>query len=354
MKKDNRYALITNDVETTSLWHNCLRDETVPYLLKEGMPQLLEIYEKFGVKSTFFFTGYIAEKSPEIVRMILSAGHEVGCHGLTHKPEEAFDVLSFEEQVRHLTAAKKILEDITGSPVISFRAPALRVNEDTPKALLETGFLIDSSIASQRFDFFLSFGGKKKLSWFLAPRIPYRTKEGNLFRKGDSLLSEVPISAMIVPYLGTTLRVIPTATKIVRHLLHFENRINHKPILFVIHPNELIEEFAEKREFQRRAQGVVSYLWSDLLRNRLKLRNLGNRARVLLEREIEFLNRKGYKFVTVKDYCREMGLCHGDTEAQRKKDISEKPKGSIARSEQTGSLFYKKMRLFRHKMRVEV
>ncbi|MBW6516850.1 MAG: polysaccharide deacetylase family protein [Candidatus Cloacimonetes bacterium] len=272
------------------------------------MPQLLEIYEKHGVKSTFFFTGYIAGKFPEIVKMILPYGHEVGCHGLSHKPEEAFDVLSYQEQVRHLKEAKKILEDIAGESVISFRAPALRVNRDTHKALEETGFLIDSSLASQRFDFFLSFGGLKKLKWFFSPRLPYKTEKGDLFRRGDSSIIEVPISALLVPYLGTSLRIMPAVTKIVRYLLHWENGFNSKPVVFVIHPNELIEEFAEKREFTRRAKGLVSYLWSDLLRNKMKLKNLGRKAGVMLEKEIEFLKKRGYRFVTVKEYCKNRDL----------------------------------------------
>ena len=46
----------------------------------------------------------------------------------------------------------------------TFRAPALRVNEYTVQALHKTGFLIDSSIASQRFDMFMSLGTIKKFN----------------------------------------------------------------------------------------------------------------------------------------------------------------------------------------------
>jgi peptidoglycan/xylan/chitin deacetylase (PgdA/CDA1 family) len=62
--------------------------------------------------------------------------------------------MPLEKQIRHLEETKKLLEDISGLEVISFRAPALRVNDDTPKALISTGYKIDSSVASQRFDFF--------------------------------------------------------------------------------------------------------------------------------------------------------------------------------------------------------
>jgi len=56
-----KYCLLSNDVETTSIWHNALRDETGLKVLKEGMPLLLDLYEKYDIKTTFFFTGYISQ-----------------------------------------------------------------------------------------------------------------------------------------------------------------------------------------------------------------------------------------------------------------------------------------------------
>jgi len=51
----NNFVLLTNDVETTSIWHNSLRDETGIKVYKEGMPALLDLYAKYNIKSTFFF-----------------------------------------------------------------------------------------------------------------------------------------------------------------------------------------------------------------------------------------------------------------------------------------------------------
>lgn len=69
---------------------------------------------------------------------------------------------SFQFLVDHLKTSKKLLEDLSGQEVISFRAPALRLNGYTPLALTEVGFKIDSSVASQRFDLFFSYGGRQK------------------------------------------------------------------------------------------------------------------------------------------------------------------------------------------------
>jgi peptidoglycan/xylan/chitin deacetylase (PgdA/CDA1 family) len=76
-----KYALWTNDVEDHSIWFNALRYQTGELVVKEGMPVLLDIYKRFGIKSTFYFTGYMAEHFPEVVRMIVADGHEVASHG---------------------------------------------------------------------------------------------------------------------------------------------------------------------------------------------------------------------------------------------------------------------------------
>ena len=135
MNKGNTFVLLSNDVETTSIWFNTLRDKTGFNVLKDGMPLLLDLYAQKCIRSTFFFTGYIAKLYPDIVKMIIKDGHEVASHGLSHLKENGFDVMPFEKQKRHLIETKKLLEDISGQEVISFRAPALRVNYDTARAL---------------------------------------------------------------------------------------------------------------------------------------------------------------------------------------------------------------------------
>lgn len=304
----NRSCLLTNDVETTSIWFNKLRDKTGLKVMREGLPLLLDIYEKYGIKSTFFFTGYIAKRFSGVVEMILPYGHEVGSHGLTHKKEHGFDVLSYEKQVYHLSESKKILEDISGQEVISFRSPALRVNKYTAKALSTTGYKIDSSIASQRFDMFLSFGSLRKLKWLFAPRVPYRTDPDSLFKKGNGQIVEIPLSATFLPYVGTTMRIFPSVSRIQRYILNVENKINKKPIVFDIHPNEFIDEFDEKRVINKRSKNPASYLLQDIIRSRLKIKNLGKKAVPLYENQITYFMEKGYKFSTIKNYILEMGF----------------------------------------------
>lgn len=300
----DRYCLWSNDVETTSIWLNTLRDATGEKVLREGMPMLLDIYEKFGVKSTFFFTGYIARLYPDIVKMIIKYGHEVASHGKSHLKENGFDIMPFEKQKRHLSETKKLLEDISGQEVISFRAPALRVNNFTAKALIESGYLIDSSVASQRFDFFLSFGGLTKLKWLTAPRLPYHTNENNIFIKGNSNLVEVPLSAFIFPYLGTTMRIFPRLTAFQRNVMYLVAKMTGKPIVFDIHPNEFIDESDDERQIERRSSNPLAYFFQDWLRSNLKVKNLGPKAGPLYEEQLNFFKNKKFQSITIKEYCK--------------------------------------------------
>jgi len=296
-----KIALLTNDVESTSLALNDLNKATAEKVFYEGMPKLLELYKKYDIKTTFFFTGEIIELFPEIVKLVIPYGHEVASHGYSHRPEEAFDLLSLEEQCNQLKKSKSLLEKYSNEEVISFRAPALRVNKDTPKALCRTGFLIDSSVASQRFDFFLTFGMNNKLKWLFAPRLPYFTSETDLTKKGNSKILEIPITALIFPYIGTTLRIFPKLTQLFRNFFIFESKLSGKPINFLTHPNEFINENVSQN-FTRRAKGFISYILADKIRYLLKQKNLGSFGLDLYEKEIMVLIKNGFKFLTLKQY----------------------------------------------------
>ena len=300
MTKD-RFCLMTNDVETTSILNHKLRDKTGEYVLRQGMPRLLDLYERYGVKATFFYTGYIARLYPDVVRMAHSKGHEIGSHGLTHEVSQAIDILPRQIQLEHLATSKKILEDITGEEVISFRAPAARVDKKFCEVLNEAGYKIDSSVSSQRLDMFLSFGSLKKLNWITTPRKAYFTREDNIFRRGDSPIFEIPISALGFPYIGTFMRISPVLNRLTRRMLYWETLANGRQFNFLTHPNEFIDEDRETDNIQRRANNYIAYLLGDVLRHRLKVKNLGNKSIPILEKELQFFKNKEFRFITCKD-----------------------------------------------------
>jgi polysaccharide deacetylase family protein (PEP-CTERM system associated) len=107
---------------------------------------LLDLFNKFDVKATFFVLGWVGEHYPALVRDIHSSGHEVACHGYNHRLIYHLTHKEFREDVRK---AKNVLEDIIGTSVIGFRAASYSIVKKTLWALdilIEEGFLYDSSI----------------------------------------------------------------------------------------------------------------------------------------------------------------------------------------------------------------
>ena len=292
-------VFFTNDVEHTSV-SGAVWERIAKQVDEDGLPRLLDLYDKYGVQSTFFVLGQLAELRPSIVKQIVAHGQEVGSHGYQHDYCRAYDVMSLDEQIAELHQSKDLLEQIGGCEVVSFRAPALRVNSDTPKALREAGFKYDSSVAPQRLDAFMSLGVNKK-QWLKAPRIIYETSKDSLARKGKSGIIEIPISSYGVPYIGTVMRIAPyILTPLTRNLLYLECKRKEMPITFLYHPSEAIQEIEEEYTPQHRAQSKIGYLLSDVLRAKIKLRNLDYNALNLLEKEIQYWQHKSAKFMQIQ------------------------------------------------------
>lgn len=291
---------MTNDVESFSIAKNRLDPAAAREVYKVGLPRLLDVYSKHDIKCTFYFTGELVEKIPEAVELVMDHGHDIGCHGYGHSHEHAFDSMSYAEQVAELRKAKNIIEGIAGK-ISDFRAPALRINEYTIRALEETGFATDSSIASQRFDGPLTFGSKRKLKWLIAPRSPYYISYDSIVKNGNSTILEIPISSFLFSYIGTTMRVSPIIFKILEKFLFVEAIKTEKPIVFLFHPNECLD-VKDGVEPDRRGNNVVEYLFADVIRRKLKLNNLGCRAVKLLNDVIKRAKKTGFEFLTIQEY----------------------------------------------------
>lgn len=298
------YFLITNDVEIHSIPKNIQDPAIADEVHSTGIPRLLNLYAKYDIRSTFYFTGNYVEVKPESLDLVKDHGHEIGCHGYTHNIHQAFDIMSYDEQVEHLTRAKKLIEDVVGS-ITAFKAPALRINEHTIKALETTGFKIDSSVAPQRFDGPFSFGSHQKLKWLFAPRMPYHPAYDSPFRKGNSSVLEVPISAAIAPYIGTLMRINPSLFRVLEKYLFYEAKKTKKPVVFIFHPTECLNDIPAlntEGEITRRSTSYLEYMFADKIRVNLKLKNLGLPSLKLLEEVIRRGTRYGFEYISVSDF----------------------------------------------------
>ena len=111
-----------------------------------SVERILELLALHSTKATFFSLGWLAERHPAIIRAVSAAGHEIACLGYGHELVAAQTPQLFRADIRR---AKRILEDITGSEIVGYRAPSLSITAHTPWALqivAEEGFLYDSSV----------------------------------------------------------------------------------------------------------------------------------------------------------------------------------------------------------------
>ena len=113
---------------------------------------VIELFDRAGVKATFFTLGWVAERHPALMRAIVDAGHELASHGYGH--ERVF-TLSPEAFSRNIDRTKKLLEDSSGAMVTGYRAPSFSIDKRTPWAheiLAERGYGYSSSVAPVQSD----------------------------------------------------------------------------------------------------------------------------------------------------------------------------------------------------------
>jgi peptidoglycan/xylan/chitin deacetylase (PgdA/CDA1 family) len=118
--------------------------------MEEGLPKLLDLFKEEGIRATFFVTGTMAERYPNLICRIPEDGHELGCHGYTHA---RFDQMTEEEARFALKQAGKVLRQFE-KKLVSFRAPNLQFPKSYLKLLEKEGFLYDSSLAMYKPPFF--------------------------------------------------------------------------------------------------------------------------------------------------------------------------------------------------------
>jgi hypothetical protein len=290
---------MTNDVESTSLELNKPADFMAAKIRNIGLPRLMDLFAKYDVESTFFFTAHIVKIMPELIDIVNENGHEIACHGYIHEPEYFFDGLTFEKQLKYLQLARKIIESASNTTLQSFRGPEARINEDTIRVLEKLGFKYDTSIASQRFDGPLSRGFKKKIFWMIAPRRPYYVSLDSIVQEGDSNILEIPISAFIFPFIGSTMRVSPKITKKLQNFLFRESKRSKNPIVFLFHPTECIEIDEGLLNQQSNIEGSF---FSGVVRKRIKIKNLGEKAVQLLENVLRQAKAEGFEFLSVANF----------------------------------------------------
>lgn len=234
MQDERRLNALTVDVEdyfhVAALSKSITRGDwsRMPARVERNTQQLLDLFDERSVRATFFVLGWVAERFPKLVTEIQHRGHEIGCHGLSHRlvyqqtPEE------FEAETKR---SKALLEDITGEAVYGYRAASYSITRRSLWALdiiIAAGFEYDSSVVPTRHDLYGLPG---------AHPTPHRLST----ERGGEIVEFPPTTIEILGQRlpvagGGYFRFYPYA--LTKYLLKCASSGGH-PIIFYVHPWEI-------------------------------------------------------------------------------------------------------------------
>lgn len=190
--------------------------------------RLLDIFAEHNVKATFFVLGWVAERHPDLIRRMVSEGHEVASHGCNHQRVTDLSPAEFFDDIYR---SKVLLEDICGQEVSGYRAPSFSIVKSSEWAfeqLHNAGYQYSSSTYPINHDHYGT------AEW---PKEPYRTLEGLL----EIPQSTVEIGGRRLPAGGGGFfRLFPQLLN--RHLINTFHQQSQHPYVFYFHPWEMDPE----------------------------------------------------------------------------------------------------------------
>ena len=121
------------------------------YVFLSGLPRFLDLFDRWGIKATFFVVGSDLE-DPEkaaILQRLVATGHEVSNHTMTHPA--SLSSMSDTEQEAEIGRCEERCEERLGIKPVGFRAPNFDIGEKTAAILNKRGYLYDSSVLAMPY-----------------------------------------------------------------------------------------------------------------------------------------------------------------------------------------------------------
>ncbi|MFW2544673.1 polysaccharide deacetylase family protein [Primorskyibacter sp. 2E107] len=158
------------DVDAVAGWLGSYGGEDSPDDISRGMfagevgsPRLLDLFDKTGLKTTWFIPGHSAETFPEQMKDVAARGHEIGIHGYSHENPIA---MTREQEMAVLDKSIELITEISGKRPTGYVAPWWEFSNVTNELLLERGIKYDHSLMHNDFT-------------------PYRVRVGDKWTKID-------------------------------------------------------------------------------------------------------------------------------------------------------------------------
>jgi peptidoglycan/xylan/chitin deacetylase (PgdA/CDA1 family) len=136
-----------------------------------GVPRILGLLEKYGIKGCFYIPGISAERHPYAVEAINAAArHEIGVHGYTHTRPDA---LSPQDEEAELARGIEVLQKMTGRKIRGYISAAWEYSPSTVRILRKLGIEYASDFMDEDIPYYLQVDGQSSdfvalpVSWTL-------------------------------------------------------------------------------------------------------------------------------------------------------------------------------------------
>ncbi len=143
------------DVDAVGGWLGSYGGEDSPDDISRGMfsgevgsPRLLKLFDRFGIKTTWFIPGHSIETFPEQMKQVAEAGHEIGMHGYSHENPIA---MTPEQEEAVLDKCIELITELSGKRPNGYVAPWWEFSPVTNELLLKKGIKYDHSLMHHDF-----------------------------------------------------------------------------------------------------------------------------------------------------------------------------------------------------------
>jgi peptidoglycan/xylan/chitin deacetylase (PgdA/CDA1 family) len=163
--------------------HRLSRCSERTYGLGAGLARVLAVLSEFDVPATFYVPGATAERHSDEISGLVTAGHEIGHHGHTHRFP---NTLPDTEQRAEIEAGTAALCAIAGRQPAGYRAPGWELTRATLDVLGASGFAWDSSLMGDDRPYLVESAGRRMVElpvhWALddAPHFAHTTDPAGL------------------------------------------------------------------------------------------------------------------------------------------------------------------------------
>lgn len=127
------------------------------YGYREGIPRMLDNWDKLGIKVTSHMVGGAVLKNPRLAKEIVQRGHEAAAHGMNWATQYT---MPYTEEKKFIKDGVDAIKKVTGFNPIGYNANWLRRGENTLKILQELGFLYHIDDLSRDEPFIQKVNGK--------------------------------------------------------------------------------------------------------------------------------------------------------------------------------------------------